>query len=107
MDGTGACGVNCYACKLFVDGKCSPCGSGRSAQATKKLAAQLRLLGGVCSILNCAVERKIEFCLRDCEAFPCQHFKSGPYPFSEGYLQMQSRRRGNSMKEEPLQKPLH
>ena len=58
-----------------------------------KLVAQLRLIGGVCPILNCAVERKVEYCLRDCDKFPCPHFKGGPYPFSEGYLQMQARRR--------------
>jgi hypothetical protein len=107
MEGTGACGINCYACKLFVNGQCSPCGSGRSAQAAKKLAAQLRLRGGVCPILNCAVERKIEFCLRDCDKFPCNHFKSGPYPFSDGYLQMQSRRRRIPSPTETPQSPLH
>ena len=47
-----------------------------------------------CPILNCAVERKVEYCLRDCDKFPCPHFKGGPYPFSEGYLQMQARRPG-------------
>ena len=94
MDGTGACGINCFTCKLFVDGKCSPCGSGKSERATRKLATQLRLMGGVCPILNCALERGVEFCLRDCESFPCPHFKSGPYPFSGDFLQMQIQRRG-------------
>jgi hypothetical protein len=33
------------------------------------------------------------FCLRDCASFPCDHFKAGPYPFSQGFLAMQERRR--------------
>jgi hypothetical protein len=36
---------------------------------------------------------QIEYCLRDCHQFPCDNFTQGPYPFSQGYLQMQDRRR--------------
>ncbi len=93
MDGTGACGINCLVCRLAVEGKCSPCGAGTSEQAQKKLAAQMRLLGGVCPILNCASDRRIDYCLRDCLDFPCPHFEDGPYPFSQGFLSMQLRRR--------------
>jgi hypothetical protein len=108
MEGTGACGINCLTCRLFVEGRCSPCGSGISEQASRKLAAQLRLMGGVCPILNCAMERKVEYCLRDCDRFPCNHFKSGPYPFSEGYLQMQNRRRGGGTDSgNPPKTPVH
>ncbi|MBI4768422.1 MAG: DUF3795 domain-containing protein [Deltaproteobacteria bacterium] len=107
MEGTGACGINCYTCKLFTEGRCSSCGSGLSEQATRKLASQLRIMGGVCPILNCAVERKIEYCLRDCESFPCPHFKFGPYPFSEGFLQMQIRRRGGPASENPPKSQIH
>jgi hypothetical protein len=35
----------------------------------------------------------IAFCLRDCASFPCEHFSSGPYPFSKAFLEMQQRRR--------------
>ncbi len=105
MPGTGACGINCLTCRLFAEGKCSPCGSGLSEQANRKLVAQLRLIGGVCPILNCAVERRVEYCLRDCDKFPCHHFKGGPYPFSEAYLQMQARRRGLPEEEEEKPKP--
>jgi len=107
MDGTGACGINCLTCKLFVEGQCSPCGSGQSEQASRKLASQLRLMGGVCPILNCALERKVEYCLRDCESFPCPHFKFGAYPFSEGFLQMQVRRRGGPASGNPPKSQVH
>ena len=36
---------------------------------------------------------QIEYCMRDCNQFPCDNFAQGPYPFSKGYLQMQERRR--------------
>jgi hypothetical protein len=94
-EGTGACGINCMVCGLFRQGKCSPCASGIEPEAHDKLAAQLKLVGGTCPILACAVERKIAYCSADCEVYPCKKFMAGPYPLSQGYLEMQLRRRGN------------
>lgn len=91
--GTGACGVNCMVCGLMRQGKCSPCGSGLEPEAQAKLAVQLKIMGGVCPILNCAVEKKIAYCSSDCPTYPCRRFFQGPYPFSEAYLEMQLRRR--------------
>jgi len=90
---TGACGINCDVCQLNMKGICSTCGPGTSAAARKKLAAQVRILGNPCSILACAEMKKIAYCLRDCDVFPCENFESGPYPFSQGFLNMQARRR--------------
>lgn len=90
---TGACGINCDVCKLNLLGTCSSCGPGNSRQAEQKLAAQQRLLGGTCAILACAHLNQVEYCLRDCQQFPCDNFSQGLYPFSQGYLQMQDRRR--------------
>ena len=94
---TGACGISCDVCKLNLLGTCSSCGPGTSLEAQKKLAAQLRLLGGTCSILACANMNQLEYCMRDCHQFPCDNFRNGPYPFSQGYLNMQERR----LKERP------
>ena len=90
---TGACGVNCDACRLRLWDLCSSCGPGKSEQARKKLEAQQRILGKPCPILACAAMNHIDYCLRDCSAFPCDVFSSGPYPFSQGFLEMQQRRR--------------
>ena len=90
---TGACGIHCDVCKLNLLGTCSSCGSGQSLEAAQKLAAQQRLFGSTCAILACAKMNQIEYCMRDCNQFPCDNFTQGPYPFSEGYLQMQNRRR--------------
>jgi len=62
-------------------------------EAQKKLEAQKRLLGKPCPILACASMNQVDYCMRDCIVFPCDNFTSGPYPFSEGYLTMQERRR--------------
>jgi len=90
---TGACGINCDVCGLTNLGLCSTCGPGTSQEARKKAAAQERLLGAPCPILACAMERRIAYCSRDCERFPCDRFRAGPYPFSHSYLDMNDRRR--------------
>jgi len=89
---TGACGINCDVCKLHLLGLCSTCGPGRSEEARQKLAAQKAAFGGTCTILACAAINQIDYCLRDCPAFPCENFRIGPYPFSEAFLSMQDRR---------------
>ena len=94
---TGACGISCDVCKLNLLGTCSSCGPGTSLEAQKKLAAQQRLIGGTCAILACANMNQVEYCMRDCRQFPCDNFRTGPYPFSQGYLNMQERR----LKEKP------
>jgi len=94
---TAACGINCDVCKLNLLGTCSTCGPGTGPEAEKKLAAQQRLLGGTCAILACAEMNRIQYCMRDCPQFPCDNFRAGPYPFSQGFLNMQQRR----LKERP------
>jgi len=89
---TGACGINCEVCRLRLLGLCSTCGPGTSREAERKLAAQEAAFGGNCTILACAVMNHIDYCLRDCPAFPCENFHTGPYPYSKGFLSMQERR---------------
>jgi hypothetical protein len=90
---TGACGIHCDVCRLKAQGDCSTCGPGISEQARQKMAAQVRILGAPCPILECAFRNGGAYCLRDCPHFPCERFRGGPYPFSEGFLKMQERRR--------------
>ena len=90
---TGACGINCDVCLLKLAGTCSTCGPGTSFEAEAKLEAQQRILGSPCPILACARLNHIDYCLRDCAAFPCDTFAAGPYPYSRGFLNMQQRRR--------------
>lgn len=93
---TGACGINCDTCRLCQRGLCSSCDCGTSEQARLKIEAQQRLLGAPCPVLACARLNRIDYCLRDCDQFPCQNFSADgttSYPFSLGYLHMQNRRR--------------
>jgi len=90
---TGACGINCDVCGLRILGYCSSCDSGRGEKTPSKISAQIRFFGAPCPILACASANNVEYCMRDCPRFPCNHFKSVPYPFSRGFLEMQERRR--------------
>ncbi len=90
---TAACGIDCDVCRLKVQGICSTCGPGTGAEAIAKKEAQIRILGAPCPILSCAMDRRVAYCLRDCDGFPCAIFKDGLYPFGQGYLGMQERRR--------------
>lgn len=91
---TGACGIDCSTCRLHLGGTCSSCGPATGHQAELKLEAQERLLGSPCPLLACARMNRIDHCLADCDQFPCENFSGGPYPFSEAFLNMQRRRRG-------------
>ncbi len=90
---TGACGIDCNVCRLHINGVCSTCGSGLSPEGREKLAAQQRLMGLGCQILECAIERGIAYCTRDCDAYPCETFTDSNYPYGPKYLAMQARRR--------------
>jgi hypothetical protein len=103
---TGACGINCDVCRLNVLGVCSSCGPGNSLEARQKMAVQVRVLGAPCPILECASEHGIDYCLRDCEEFACERFQA--YPFSEGFLKMQERRRNESVQTlDPTKERVH
>jgi len=101
---TGACGVNCDVCGLYVKGVCGTCAAGTDERAKKKLDEQMEVINMHCPILACAVERKVGYCLRDCNEFPCTKFESalesllgpGPYPYSAKYLAMFRTRLGKN-----------
>ncbi|MGD8701193.1 MAG: DUF3786 domain-containing protein [Desulfosarcina sp.] len=90
---TGACGINCDVCQLNLLGQCSSCGPGRSELAASKAAAQQRILGHPCAILACARLNHVDYCTRDCPSFPCDNFSGSNYPYGQGFLDMQQRRR--------------
>ena len=90
---TGACGINCDVCRLNLLGLCTTCGAGKSEEARVKLETQKRVLGDTCPVLSCVVMNRKNYCIRDCNQFPCENYQMNPYPFSEGFLHMQKRRR--------------
>jgi len=90
---TGACGIDCGACRLNRVGICSTCGPATSPEGARKMEAQQRILGDACPVLTCAWMKGVAHCSRDCLDFPCEIFRRGPYPYSAGFLAMQERRR--------------
>ncbi len=86
----GACGICCDVCGLKVKRICQGCIAGDKPEAAKKVEF-LRSINALCPVLNCAVNKKIAFCSRDCNEFPCEVFEQG-YPYSEAYLEMYKNR---------------
>jgi len=86
---TGACGIDCGACRLKLRGLCMGCGAGTGALAGRKLEAQRSAFGQACPVLRCARDRGVDVCLRDCRRFPCPTFEHGPAPFSASFLRVQ------------------
>jgi len=92
-----ACGICCSVCHFFQTEKCS-CSSGiEEKEVKRKFAAQKKVLGQVCPILECAYQKKIAYCSRDCDNFPCSKYqdKWGCFPYSQGFLKMVERRKNN------------
>ena len=82
----GACGVCCDACGLKGKKICPGCWPGNDSNASKKVKF-LKSINVVCPVLDCAVKKKIAFCSKDCDDFPCQIF-DGEFPYSKGFLDM-------------------
>jgi hypothetical protein len=86
-----ACGVCCSVCGLYPGGICLPCGSRLKKDeevVEKKMDEQTRNLGHVCSKLECVIEKRIGYCMRDCSEFPCRFYVERQFPYSERFLGM-------------------
>jgi len=77
----GACGITCELCPLLANGKCEMggCLSGTDEKAPEKLE-KLKAVGiKPCPLFECAVQKKVDYCLR-CPEFPCElHYRHSPY----------------------------
>lgn len=89
---TGACGIACEVCGLHVQNLCEGCGAG-TAESSKGRVERLRAMGVLCPALECAVERQVSYCSRDCTDFPCERYKRDPFPYSQAYLEMYENRK--------------
>ena len=95
-----ACGISCDVCGLYIKGICGTCVAGTDKRVQKKLDEQMNKIKMYCPILACAVEKKVGYCTKDCEDFPCVKFESGfeplmgagPYPYSTTFLNTFRRR---------------
>lgn len=82
----GACGICCDVCGLEKKGICPGCVAGDDPKAEEKVKF-LKSVGALCPVLDCAVKKKVSFCSKDCDEFPCKIFE-GEFPYSKTYLEM-------------------
>ncbi len=81
----GACGISCEVCGLRIKGVCKGCVPGNDPNVNERLS-YLRSINALCPVLRCAAEKKVAYCLRDCDSFPCEVFEKGGFPYSEAFL---------------------
>jgi hypothetical protein len=84
----GACGISCEVCRKNIDGTCIIGRCAPGSKALEKLAKQKETLGFTCPILECAFREKVEYCLRDCEKFPCEIYYEKEFPYSRSFLEI-------------------
>jgi len=80
---TAACGMDCGICELKV--QCGGCPPGTDPGAKDRLDELKRLIGFICPVLKCAMDRNIDYCLR-CDSFPCDIHYRYNYPYSDFLL---------------------
>lgn len=76
----GACGICCSTCGLYTQGICEGC------IKTEKQVKRLQEMDANCPVLECAVNKGIEVCSRDCSQFPCDNFQD--WPLAQSWLEM-------------------
>jgi hypothetical protein len=85
-----ACGIACEVCGVREKGFCPPvdgCVAGTDPKAPEKLEKFKTAMGQSCSILECAIKSKVDYCTR-CDQFPCEvHYQRGG-PYSKQTLDM-------------------
>jgi len=62
----GACGIACEVCAVFARGDCPGCVAGNDDTASQKLDAQKEKLDWTCPVLECAINNRVGYCLKDC-----------------------------------------
>ncbi len=81
----GACGIACGICRFRGMCAVGGCVAGTDKDAAKKLETQKSKLGFNCPVLECAFESKVDYCLKDCDRFPCEvHYRG--FPYSKAFL---------------------
>lgn len=77
-----ACGLACEVCGFQDKGICfvgDGCVAGTDPKAPEKLERFTAVAGHPCGILECAINKKVDHCLR-CDEFPCEvHYQTELY----------------------------
>ena len=74
-----ACGMACEVCRRYVRKECDGYSAGTDETASAFLK-KLKGMGFSCPVLECAIDSKVAYCLKDCDRFPCEvHYEEFPY----------------------------
>jgi hypothetical protein len=92
MKHVAACGICCDVCGLHETQGCV-CSSGIEAVAKEKVRTRWGGKGKLCLVLDCAVNRGVAYCMRDCSDFPCAKYFEWCFPYGKDYLNMHLSRR--------------
>lgn len=72
-----ACGIACEVCGLLET--CGGCLPGTDPKAPERAEEIKKMMGLPCPVLECAIKKEVDYCLR-CSEFPCEtHYKGIPY----------------------------
>ena len=85
---TAACGINCDICALKEH--CGGCVPGTDPKALERLVKLKEMMGDLCPALDCAIKKRIDYCLQ-CSEFPCQRLYKWEIPYSRKLLDLVSR----------------
>jgi len=85
----GACGLGCEVCGFPEKGLCpiGRCVSGTDPKALEKLEKFKTAMGHPCFILECAINKKVDYCFR-CDEFPCEIHYNKQQIYSKQLLDM-------------------
>ena len=85
-----ACGLACEVCGFLEKGICivgNGCISGTDPTAPEKLEKYTSAMGHPCHILECAINKKVDYCFR-CNQFPCEIHYNKQQIYSKRLLDM-------------------
>jgi len=81
-----ACGIACEVCVAFENGICPGCVAGTDARAPE-MVEWLKGIGVSCPVLECAIENRVDYCLR-CENLPCDVLYKAEHPYTRSFLDL-------------------
>ena len=78
------CGVACDVCRKYMSEECPGCDCGTS-KAAKDFLEKQKEWENICPVLECAISKGVDYCLKDCSQMPCDNLYKG-MPYSKDFL---------------------
>ena len=91
-----ACGIACEVC-TFTSACGGVCFPGTDPRSPKRLEQMRRDYGYNCGVLECAINKRLDYCFQ-CDEFPCDIHCKVRSPFSKGELDFFKRNKDKQKK---------